>query len=73
MIDVDELLRLEGDEEGGVSLVCRRCDRRGLPIAFYQPADDGIPPYLDRPDVEQVSRIVDLYVAALHHAGTVHS
>lgn len=39
-------LYLTGDEDGGAGLNCRRCDRAGLPLAYYDTA--GSNPYADQ-------------------------
>lgn len=36
----DATLRLVGDEDSGVGLDCRLCDRGGAPIAYYSHPDD---------------------------------
>lgn len=68
-MDLDEFCWLAGDEDCGVSLNCKVCDL-GQPIAYYgQPGDN---PYAGNPKTEFVTRIIDLYVAALLHVGVVH-
>lgn len=66
---VDRHMRLAGDEDCGVSLCCNICDRGGLPIAFYE----GINmfPYAGR-DVEHVTTIIGLAVAAERHMAMQH-
>lgn len=67
--DVDrynETLRLVGDEDTGVSMDCRLCDRGGLPIAYLLTSvdDDG---YIDNEDVLRVGTITELINAGQRH------
>ena len=36
MAHLDDVMRLVGDEDCGVGIDCRICDRGGAPIAYYQ-------------------------------------
>jgi hypothetical protein len=71
MKEIDEVVWLAGDEDCGVSLMCRECDRGGLPIAYYGPSG-GPYPYAGNRDVEPCRTIVALHAAAIYHVGTVH-
>jgi hypothetical protein len=64
-VSLDDLLRLQGDEDGGVGLICRRCDRGGAPIAYYT-AHGELSPYADGP-VKLVTRMAALLQAACAH------
>lgn len=63
---LDEVMSLAGDEDCGVGMNCRICDRGGAPIAYYA----GISPaYLDT-DVVLVDTITALIDAGQRHAAT---
>jgi hypothetical protein len=66
----NEVLRLSGDEDCGVGLDCRLCDRRGAPIAYYAHPDDRT--YLGT-DVERVHTITALIYAGDRHLTEHHS
>lgn len=66
---IDARFWLCGDEDGGVGLQCRACDRGGRPIAYYD-RDDSF--YGDDPEVENVTTIFGLLAAANYHERTVH-
>jgi hypothetical protein len=71
-VDLSSLDRmtLSGDEDAGVGLDCRDCDRRGLPIAYYAHPDDRT--YADHGEVARVDSIADLVMAAITHRTSVH-
>jgi hypothetical protein len=72
MPSLDELFRLVGDYDCGVSIDCRVCDRGGAPIAYYD-AGLGQPyPNAQAPDVVPVSTIEALLSAALDHRTAHH-
>jgi hypothetical protein len=70
-VDLDQLFRFVGDEDCGVGINCRECDRGGLPIAHYESWPDTPNPYADT-DVVYVHKIVDLLAAAEDHARATH-
>jgi hypothetical protein len=60
---LDEVMSLVGDEDCGVGINCRICDRGGAPVAYYA----GISPaYLDT-DVVLVDTIAALIAAGQSH------
>jgi hypothetical protein len=61
---------LIGDEDGGVSALCRVCDSGGLPVAYR---DWGSPGYRDDPLVRQVRTTSELLTAALEHFAAQHT
>lgn len=63
-------LYLLGDEDTGVSLDCRLCNRRGLPVAYYSHPDDKT--YAGRDDVVRVSTIAGLVDAGEKHLREYH-
>ncbi len=66
---IDEVFWLSGDENCGVGLHCRTCDREGLPVAYYQ----GISTfYVNCEDVVTVHTIVGLIDAGEAHAASCH-
>lgn len=72
MATLDELFRLVGDEDCGVGINCRLCDRGGAPVAYYAGLDQPYPTAL-APDVVPVSTIGALLIAALDHRSDHHS
>ena len=66
MDTLDESFRLVGDEDCGVGLNCGRCDRGGLPIAYYSYPGD---PTYHGTDVERVHTIAALLAAGERHRG----
>ncbi|MEV7013292.1 hypothetical protein [Streptosporangium sp. NPDC051022] len=66
---IDARFQLIGDEDCGVGLHCRRCDRGGLPVAYYAGLCD---PYDGDPTVESVTAIFGLLAAADRHHRTAH-
>lgn len=68
---LDELFRLVGDEDCGVGINCRICDRGGAPIAYYAGLDQPYPTELAS-DVVPVDTIAALISAAEKHAA-VHT
>lgn len=67
----DETLRLVGDEETGVGLDCRLCDRGGAPVAYYPP-HPGDCAY-EGTDVQAVQSITALIEAGQQHLGERHA
>lgn len=73
MPTLDDSFRLVGDEDCGVGLDCRTCDRGGAPIAYY---DAGLgQPYPTKlaPDVVPVDTIDALLDAGQQHLRTHHA
>jgi hypothetical protein len=68
MAHLDDVMRLVGDEDCGVGIDCRVCDRGGAPIAYYQHPDDRFG--YDGTDVERVHTIDALIDAGRRHAAT---
>lgn len=66
---LDEAYWLSGDEDTGVGLQCRLCDRGGLPVAYYLGISS---PYGDRCDVVSVDTIAALLDAGRQHLTDVH-
>jgi hypothetical protein len=67
--DLDRF-RLVGDEDCGVGLDCRDCDRGGKPIAYY----GGITPaYPGDAEVVQCDSISGLLIAAHEHRRLTHA
>jgi hypothetical protein len=66
---IDDLLTLSGDEDTGVGINCRRCDRGGLPIAYYIGIDDT--PYADT-DVFVTKSMIELIGAGINHVINAH-
>ena len=64
-------LWLQGDEDGGVGMNCRRCDLGGEPIAYYEPYPNGRPPY-EGTDVKPVTTISALIFAGQYHLARQH-
>lgn len=62
---LDEHLWLCGDEDGGVGINCRICDRGGAPVAYYEPYP--MRPSYEGTDVERVSTIIALVSAGRRH------
>jgi hypothetical protein len=69
VVKLDGLFRLSGDEDCGVGLDCRECDRGGAPVAYYLGISDA---YANDADVEVVETIAGLTAAAEWHAHEVH-
>lgn len=67
----DETFRLVGDEDTGVGVDCRRCDRGGLPIAYLLTYPDDRT-YADADDVQLVHTITELINAAQQHMWRRH-
>jgi len=67
MASFDDHLLLMGDEDGGVGINCRTCDRGGAPIAYYEPYPGGPASYVGT-DVVIVDSIEDLIAAGRAHA-----
>lgn len=63
--NLDELFWLAGDEECGVGINCRVCDRGGAPIAYYTHPSDRV---YQGTDVKVVHTIAALISAAEEHA-----
>jgi hypothetical protein len=61
---LDEHLWLSGDEDCGVGINCRICDRGGAPVAYYEGISTGV--YAGA-DVETVSTISALISAGERH------
>jgi hypothetical protein len=68
----DETLRLVGDEDCGVSVDCKLCDRRGLPIAYLL-TYDGDTTYAGNADVQRVHTITALIDAGQQHLWQLHA
>jgi hypothetical protein len=66
---LDEQLYLQGDEDAGVGIQCRVCDRGGAPVAYYTYPDGQA---YEGTDVQVVHTITALFNAGLRHAA-VHS
>lgn len=64
---LDDVMRLVGDEDCGVGVDCRVCDRGGAPIAYYAGIDDRA---YEGTDVEVVHTITALIEAGQHHAAS---
>ena len=56
----DEVMRLVGDEDCGVGLDCRLCDRGGAPIAYYVGIDDRAYEGTDVVIVHTVTALIDV-------------
>lgn len=67
MASLDDVMRLSGDEDCGVGIDCRVCDRGGAPIAYYTGIDDRT---YEGTDVEIVHTITALIEAGQRHADT---
>lgn len=67
----DETLRLAGDEDCGVSMDCRLCDRGGLPIAYLL-TYAGDTTYAGNDDVQRVLTITALIDAGQQHLWQQH-
>lgn len=65
----DETFRLVGDEDCGVGLDCRLCDRGGAPIAYLTHPDDRA--YAGT-DVQVVHTITPLLAAGEAHLFQAH-
>lgn len=65
MAHLDDVMRLVGDEDCGVGINCRVCDRGGAPIAYYTSPDDLA---YQGTDVERVHTIAALVEAGQRHA-----
>ncbi|MFI0406600.1 hypothetical protein [Actinomadura sp. 3N508] len=63
-----ERFRLEGDENCGVALHCRDCDRGGRPLAYLTGVGGGY----DHPEVEETDTIMGLLTYADVHAWHAH-
>lgn len=70
MADLDDTFRLSGDEDCGVGLDCRLCDRGGAPIAYYVGIDDSA---YEGTDVIVVRTIADLLGAGEQHRNERHA
>jgi hypothetical protein len=68
--DLDQWVRLVGDEDCGVSIACNTCDRGGLPLAYYPGI--GNSPYSPNDGVVTVTTIDGLLTAARGHINTEH-
>lgn len=67
---LNEVMRLVGDEDCGVGLDCRLCDRGGAPVAYYQhPADHF---GYEGTDVVRVHTIMALLYAGQRHLDDIH-
>jgi len=66
MATIDDLMYLEGDEDCGVGISCRRCYRGGAPIAYYR----GISSAYLGTDVVLVRTITELIDAGHAHLAT---
>jgi hypothetical protein len=66
---LDEAYWLSGDEDTGVGLQCRLCDRGGLPVAYYCGISTA---YEDRADVASVNTIAALLDAGRRHLAEQH-
>lgn len=69
MKTIDDILTLSGDEDTGVGISCRRCDRGGLPLAYYVGIDDKA--YANT-DVFVTESIIDLVAFGLNHVIKTH-
>ena len=67
----DQAMRLVGDEDTGVSLDCRLCDRGGLPIAYLLTYPDD-PTYAKVDDVLRVQSITQLIDGGQQHLWARH-
>jgi hypothetical protein len=65
---IDDAFTLDGDEDGGVGIVCRLCDLGGQPIAYLGYSN----PYATVPDVEYAPTITALLDAATRHLSDRH-
>jgi hypothetical protein len=68
---IDELFSLCGDEDTGVGLHCRTCDRGGAPVAYLCPQGTRNPWARDA-DVAEARGIVSLLAVGRTHARMVH-
>jgi hypothetical protein len=66
---LDQVLRLSGDEDCGVGLDCRLCDRGGAPIAYYSWPGDRT---YEGTDVVRVQTITALLSAGREHLHLRH-
>ncbi len=64
MANLDDVMRLVGDEDCGVGIDCRICNRGGAPIAYLA----GISPAYLGTDVMLVDTISGLIEAGRRHA-----
>jgi len=65
------MFRLVGDEDTGVGLHCRTCDRGGLPVAYVCP--EGVAnPYRHEGDVVMVHGVLSMVEAGREHGRVVH-
>lgn len=65
---LDEVLYLQGDEDGDVGVQCRRCyDRGGLPVVFYTTNHENTAYQNNRDRVAIVHSITGLLVESLDH------
>ena len=69
LVGLDEAFTLSGDEDGGVGIVCARCDSGGLPVAYcgWSNAYAGVT------EVRRVQAISGLLAAALDHLAAQHA
>lgn len=67
----DEFFRLVGDEDCGVGLDCRLCDRGGAPIAYYPGISQPYPTTV-APDVIPADTISALFEAGQQHLWDRH-
>ena len=63
--EIDQYFYLVGDEDGGVGMMCRECDRRGLPIIQYE-ISPAYEPYKGT-DVIVVHSVSDMFAPATKH------
>ncbi len=61
---LDQVCYLQGDEDSGVGINCRICDRGGAPIAYYTHPDDRT---WNGTDVQVVFTIAELIEAGDRH------
>jgi hypothetical protein len=68
MKTLDDFLRLSGDEDCGVGMICRLCDS-GMPVAYYVGIDDTA---YTNSTVVVVRSIVELMGAGINHLRDEH-
>jgi hypothetical protein len=60
---------LQGDEDGGVGVQCRTCDRGGMPVVYYP--GWGTSPYPEA-EVPTATGVLHLYLLANAHVQQHH-
>lgn len=67
----DDFFWLVGDEDCGVGINCRVCDRGGAPVAYYAGISQPYPTAA-APDVVPTDTVAGLFATAVSHAREVH-